>query len=631
MTNWNAVKCPSCGEDMPSGVVRCRYCHATLASETVGSQLDDSPLADAAHRPTTDTHDEREDATKTSTSDRLVQEMSLSTELDDLLTPPRRQSANASVDSSTAPQSQKTRKSGAVHSSETRRDPSSINPKAPNDIARQTRLRDAPVTKSDSKSRHAATDIGTQPADAPSPDQINETPQFSWPPAESRSGQLSRIALWTTVFLLAAPLCVSGPIPGSGSYLSFGLPMVHSGDEPHNLVLINSLISDGDLDVANNYANVHSGGNQAGRKFAGWALDHHVSWWWRTHLIRWWQAYEMDHSRWDKDTAGHPIPTLQKESIHKPVSSREYSTHSPGLAFILAPFLVAFRNTALVEPMALLCCTLATIAGLFAFIDLARPYARGPIPLIVAASTAYLGSPLWHYGRSLYAESFLAFFSVAAYAAVLRHNRYLTAGLLIGAGVLLKIPFALFAVPLIVEALTRRKWEDAFRCAMPILFAFAIVLFWNRQMHGEWLKFPEKFAWGYVLEGVLGLALSWQHGLLLFSPAVLLTIVTYPAWSQRHHRDAILMTAATLLYFGVIASMPQWWGGACYSARLILPVIPFLFAPFVLLFDMPIWHQDWRVRWSTAALIVVSIAFGAVGGFGCENVWGKHPLQLMVW
>ena len=47
-----------------------------------------------------------------------------------------------------------------------------------------------------------------------------------------------------------------------------GLPGVRSGDEPHYLVLIHSVISDGDFDLANNYTDMHRGGPQAGRVFA---------------------------------------------------------------------------------------------------------------------------------------------------------------------------------------------------------------------------------------------------------------------------------------------------------------------------------------------------------------------------
>ena len=53
------------------------------------------------------------------------------------------------------------------------------------------------------------------------------------------------------------------------------VPYVHSGDEPHYLVYLNSLQLDGDLNLANNYASVHEGSNQAGARFARAPLDHH--------------------------------------------------------------------------------------------------------------------------------------------------------------------------------------------------------------------------------------------------------------------------------------------------------------------------------------------------------------------
>ncbi len=66
--------------------------------------------------------------------------------------------------------------------------------------------------------------------------------------------------------LILAPLCVSRCVQKP---FSLGLPAVDTGDEPHYLVMINSVISDGDFDLANNYRNVHLGGTQAGEVCRG--------------------------------------------------------------------------------------------------------------------------------------------------------------------------------------------------------------------------------------------------------------------------------------------------------------------------------------------------------------------------
>src|SRR5260370_7316862 len=46
--------------------------------------------------------------------------------------------------------------------------------------------------------------------------------------------------------------------------VQWSFPIVAHGDEPHYLVLLNSLIFDGDFDLRNNYLSVHEGSIQPG-------------------------------------------------------------------------------------------------------------------------------------------------------------------------------------------------------------------------------------------------------------------------------------------------------------------------------------------------------------------------------
>ncbi len=434
------------------------------------------------------------------------------------------------------------------------------------------------------------------------------------------------IGFASLALLLLAPLCVSRSVEKP---LSLGLPGVLSGDEPHYLVMINSVIGDRDFDLANNYQDVHRGGLQAGRKFSGLPLDHHVTWYEGDQIVKWWQVYEMDAERWDKDENGHPVPTLQRNSQFRPVNEKEYSQHPIGLAVVLAPILVAFRGTSLVEPAAILCSGLATVGGFLAWCWLVKPYTKFPSHLLVAAAVAYLGSPLWHYGQDLYSESFLAFFAVAAFAAALRGEKYFIAGFCLGAGILIKAPFGLFALPLIGDALLRLKWRQAFECAFPVALAAFLVLYWNHQMHGDWLRSSQEWEPGSLLEGSFGFTFSWDHGLLLVCPDLCLLAIVIPEWFQKHRRDAILMTSAALLYGGLMASWTQWWGGQCYSARLILPIVPFLFAPIALLFDSETWKTDRLVRIIGVLLIIISLIFGTLAAFRCDYAWGVHPIQML--
>lgn len=425
--------------------------------------------------------------------------------------------------------------------------------------------------------------------------------------------------------LLLAPLCVSRSVKKP---FSFGLPRVLSGDEPHYLVIINSLISDGDFDLANNYRGVHLGGPQAGQIFSGQPLDHHVNWYENGRLVKWWQVYELEPEKWYRDSEGHPEPTLRLDTEYQPAGEKEYSQHPVGLAFLLAPFLVVFRNTSLVEPAAIFCSGLATVGGCWAWCWLVKPYTKSPACLFAAAAVAYLGSPLWHYGQNLYSESFLAFFCVAAFAAALRGENFFIAGLFIGAGVLVKTPFGLIALPLVGDALRRRDVRQALGIAVPVILAGCLVMYWNRQMYGDWLRSPQEWEPGSPLEGLFGLAFSWQHGIVLSSPVLALSVLAFPGWLLSHRRDAILMALAVLLYGGLMASWGQWWGGTCYSARLILPIVPLLLAPLPYLFDSQAWRAHRLLQAAGALVVIVSVAFGAISAFGCDYVWVRHPIEL---
>jgi hypothetical protein len=261
---------------MPRGSVRCRYCHAPLTTEASSSSPAASPVPII----------EPEAVKPAPTSDVAVH-------------PPA--PIRPSPDTSKSSTQQK------------------ASEKASADLAERLKARKVSQSTGDAVQRPIKTDAASKPSDVQPPEKsprqkpvAAKVAPAAFSPPNIYASRLCLITLCLTLLLLAAPLCVSGPVPGAKTSISFGLPMVHSGDEPHNLVLINSVISDGDLNVRNNYQNVHQGGNQAGRKFAGWAIDHHVSWYWRTHYIRWWQAFEMDHHRWNKDAQGHPVPLCKR-------------------------------------------------------------------------------------------------------------------------------------------------------------------------------------------------------------------------------------------------------------------------------------------------------------------------------
>src|ERR1700756_1463359 len=124
---------------------------------------------------------------------------------------------------------------------------------------------------------------------------------------------------------LALPLLFSSP--STPSPLDFRPPQVFSGDEPHYLVMINSMVLDGDLDLANNYAAVHQGAAQAGEGSRFRALDHHTVWFENGRRVSWPSRYQLNPAKWDHDALGRPVPKLYDGAAPPPAGCPEYSTH----------------------------------------------------------------------------------------------------------------------------------------------------------------------------------------------------------------------------------------------------------------------------------------------------------------
>lgn len=364
--------------------------------------------------------------------------------------------------------------------------------------------------------------------------------------------------------LLAAPFCAGGR--------RVGAPRVVTGDEPHYLVMINSLLHDGDLDLGDEYGNAAGGGLDAGASFASAPLDHHTTWlapggW--TRWSPWCGALDAERcARGDRapaSTGGEPAPP---GAVERP-------THPPGLALVRAALLWPLRGTTRVEAAALLVSAVFALAAFLLFLRLAEAVAPGPRAALAAAVLAFLGTPVWRYGRSLYGEIDLLLCAVAAYLSALVSRRFVLAGAFLAVGAQIKPPFLLLAIPLVVLALRERRWRDAVALAIPCAVGAAAVLVTNRLLYGSPWHSPQSFAVGNPLAGAAGLLLDLDHGLLWTAPAIVVAAPGWPRFLRSRPREARAIGAAALLYFGLMALWAVWDGGTCYGPRLILPVVPF--------------------------------------------------------
>ncbi|HVC92227.1 MAG TPA: hypothetical protein VND64_00985 [Pirellulales bacterium] len=421
---------------------------------------------------------------------------------------------------------------------------------------------------------------------------------------------------------LFEPHFFSGPMLPNG-------PHVWLGDEPHYLVMVNSLLNDGDLELSNNYAAANAGALDAGRRFAGRPLDHHTKWYVGERFIAWYEYFETNSAGWRRDRDGHPAPKPRHGCPAEWAPRREYSWHPPGLACVLSALLWPLRGSDLVEPMALVCSGASLFAAACCFWRIVKPYAAGANAAWIVMAAAFLATPAWHYGRTLFTEPYLLACATGAYAAAFRRRSFLLAGCLIAVGVSMKPPLALLALPLAAGALVRGRIVSAMGAILPSCAAVAALAALNYHMHGSWTRSPIQWISGDFVEGATGLFFSWAHGLVPIAPLVVVALACWPTFLRLHPYEGWQVAGAFLLYFCLMSAWVDWEGGLCYGPRMMVPVIPFLCVPLATA-PRCVWWRFAPVRFVALELCLLSLAINGYAAIANASVWGRNPLDFII-
>jgi len=86
--------------------------------------------------------------------------------------------------------------------------------------------------------------------------------------------------------------------------------------------------------------------------------------------------------------------------------------------------------------------------------------------------------------------------------------------------------------------------------------------------------------------GLYGLLLSSGKGLLLYCPAVALSLILWKPFHRRYRLLSIMILGAALTRIFFIASRSDWHGGFCLGPRYMVMIIPLLILPLGVLVDM---------------------------------------------
>jgi hypothetical protein len=364
------------------------------------------------------------------------------------------------------------------------------------------------------------------------------------------------------------------------------------GDEPHYLLVAHSLAYDGDLDLANNLA-------------------------------------RQDYSVFYSYTLG---PAVDGQIRDFRGNDRLISKHDIGLPLLIAPFYrLAGRWGAIVFQ-----CTVAALVMALIFRWLDAHLDHKPIALFVSFAVG-ASLPLLGFSSQVYPEMEAALIVVWALWQLDRAQHLKpTAWRLGGYSVLIAfLPWlsikytvlsALLASAGVLFLLGRHKGEQletVLVLVIPAALSAALWIWARLQLYGSLLPMTqyvgEQFAFSQMDQGIPGLLLDQEHGLLPYAPLyVVAPVGLVLMWLSGKRTIVLLVTATFLTYFFLVASWHCWWGGWCFPARFLTTVSPVLALPIGYV-CRAVFCSGWVGV--PLAPLVAAIAFGgvALGGFGMED------------
>jgi hypothetical protein len=314
-------------------------------------------------------------------------------------------------------------------------------------------------------------------------------------------------------------------------------PAGPQGDEPHYLLIAESLLTDGDVDLKNQFQ------QRAFSKFTSADLDPHTA-------------------------PRSPAGTM-------------YAIHTPGLSALVAPGYAlggfpgarAVVSAVLAIVVGLLCFSAKSLFGpgaanfVFVLATFASPlpiYANTVFPdpvaaLPLAATLAFLSA-----GRPAH----LALASVSIAFLPWLHPRFLPVALLLA---------------LVLSLRDRFSPLRAMGAGLPLLIATAGLLAHFQAVFGE-ASLQAAYGPGFASDvsvlripwGGAALVLDRQFGLLLFSPVLILAAIGATRLWGKDRLIATTLGIAALSFFAVGGAFSMWWGGASPPARFLIGVTPAL-------------------------------------------------------
>jgi hypothetical protein len=339
--------------------------------------------------------------------------------------------------------------------------------------------------------------------------------------------KLSDLSIKKKLLLLFATSLI---LYNTGSVLLTSSGQTFAGDEPHYLIITQSLLQDGDFDLSNNYA--------------------------------------------DKDYRKTMLAQVNIKPHTAPGTKRKYSFHSPGTSFLLIPFYAVGSLSGgkfLVFFIRLGMSIFGALLGVQLFLYLLQEWKNETIALGVWFIYSF-SSPVFFYSLHIYPEIIIALISLSVFR-LLRFSPTFSRPTLLVLGLLLScmvwfhaIKYLLILIPLFIYSIwTLLKnhsigWRITYFLAFPFLLTLLYFLFqyslygslslssvsWRGAMTSQeslsYIKFilediPYRIRW----ETLAGYFLDQKDGLLLYAPVYFFCFLGGVEMLRRNFRYFLLI------------------------------------------------------------------------------------------
>lgn len=364
-----------------------------------------------------------------------------------------------------------------------------------------------------------------------------------------------------------------------------------SGDEPHYMVMMQSLWRDHDLAIQNNYA-----------------------------------------PRAENDDFRPPVAP-DAPSVGK--NGAIYSTHPVGVAFLGAPVLAWRGYHGLVWMFVLFTALTATLVWKWAF-----AYTGSSEAATVAWAAIFLGAPVLFTSIAVYPDLPAAFCMIVALAWRSNPQRtsvtvpeYVVRGLAVSALPWLSMTYAPAAAAIVVLLGAR---AGANRKAVGVLLALVTIsmALWLVFFHGVWGRWSPMAPYGNqpivgnAIVGAMGLLFDQELGVLPYAPALLLGLVglwkmavAHDELTRARGRELAIVFVVLLASVGALAN---WWGGAAPPGRPLVPALPLLGLPIAWGYHRASEAPARRAAYQLLVLIGVAVSLLMLFGQSGELITQDH-------